>query len=320
MVADEEIFTENEEEKTTRCVPLEDHWKDSLDGYLAWLEMERGLSRNTLLGYGEDLYQCAAYLQSSGCAGWDHVATDDISSFLQSLTQSGYESSSLLRKLAALRSFSGYRELEEGATSMADLINGPRHRRKIPHALSIEEVRKLLEAPSVATPHGLRDRAIMELLYSSGLRVSELTTLVLQDLNTNHSIIRVFGKGSKERLLPVGQKAMESVRNYLQAGRPHLVKPKTGSEFFLSQRGQSISRKTVWHLVKLHADRAGIKKVVKPHMLRHSFATHLLEGGADLRVIQELLGHSDISTTQIYTQVSRGTLLDEHARFHPRNQ
>ena len=174
--------------------------------------------------------------------------------------------------------------------------------------------------PSETTPQGLRDRAMLELMYSSGLRVSELCEMTLQSLDLENGLLRVMGKGSKERIVPIGAKAVEAVERYLAVGRPKLVKARTGSDLFLSQWGRALSRKTFWVMVKQCAKLAGIEKPVKPHLLRHSFATHLLNNGADLRVIQEMLGHSDISTTQIYTAIKTDFLTEEHAHFHPRGK
>ena len=196
---------------------------------------------------------------------------------------------------------------------------GPKLIRKIPGTLTTEEVGNLLAAPKPETPYGVRDRAILELFYSSGLRVSELSNLTLQQIDLESGLLRVVGKGSKERVTPMGQKAIGAIESYLTAARPYFVKASTGSQLFLSERGSAISRKMIWVLVKKYAKLAGIAKPVKPHLLRHSFATHLLSGGADLRAIQEMLGHSDISTTQIYTAVEPERLLTQHTQFHPRN-
>jgi integrase/recombinase XerD len=179
---------------------------------------------------------------------------------------------------------------------------------------------KLLAAPTGGDAYSIRDRAMLELFYSSGLRISELSGLSLQQVDLEHGFVRVFGKGSKERVVPMGEKALDAMRVYLTSGRSRLVKPRTGSELFLSERGKAISRKTVWVIVKKYAARAGLSKAVKPHLLRHSFATHLLGGGADLRAIQEMLGHASIGTTQIYTAVENSRLLDQHAKHHPRNK
>jgi integrase/recombinase XerD len=178
----------------------------------------------------------------------------------------------------------------------------------------------LLASPSGADPASLRDRALLELFYSSGLRVSELGGLMLQQIDLDQGFLRVFGKGSKERVVPIGGRACSALANYLVSGRPHFVKARTGSQLFLSNRGAALSRITLWFIVKKHARRAGIAQNVKPHLLRHSFATHLLTGGADLRAIQEMLGHASIATTQIYTAVEPQRLLDQHAEFHPRNK
>ncbi len=295
-------------------------WGNDVEEFLAWVQLERGLSPNTVGSYENDLAQFGGFLEEISCQSWDDVDEGATGHFLEFLTKAGLETATLARKLSALRSFSAFREREKGAASLTELVRGPHTLRKVPTSLTIEETSRLLQAPPGASPHGLRDRAIMELLYGSGLRVSELTVLLLQSVDVENRFVRVFGKGSKERLVPMGGSALKALRDYLHVGRPHLVKAKTGSEVFISQWGRPISRKTVWHLIKVHAERAGLSKEVKPHTLRHSFATHLLEGGADLRVIQEMLGHADIATTQIYTKVDGERLLDEHARYHPRNR
>lgn len=295
-------------------------WREQVDEYLAWVQLERGLSAHTVEGYEGDLVQFGLFLEGFGCTRWDEVDEAAVSAFLAKLGGDSYEASSMARKLSALRGFSAYREREGHGSSLTEIVQGPRNRRKVPVSLTIAEVARLLDAPSPATAHGLRDRAILEMLYGSGLRVSEMTGLLLQSVDLENRFVRVFGKGSKERLVPVGGSALKAFRDYLRIGRPGLVKRQTGSHVFLSQRGAPISRKTVWHLVKLHAGRAGLPPEVKPHTMLHSFATHLLEGGADLRSIQEMLGHADIATTQIYTKVEGERLLDEHARFHPRNR
>ena len=192
--------------------------------------------------------------------------------------------------------------------------------RRLPQSLSAEEVGRLLASPSGGDPASLRDRALLEFFYSSGLRVSELAALTLQQVDLENGFARVFGKGSKERVVPMGARARDAVATWIASGRPHFVKGRTRSELFLSSRGTSLSRVALWDIVKKHAKRAGIAKSVKPHLLRHSFATHLLSGGADLRSIQEMLGHASISTTQIYTSVEGRRLLEQHARFHPRNR
>jgi integrase/recombinase XerD len=296
-------------------------FSEEIDAFLAWIELEKGLAENTAESYQSDLAQCACHLGSRKLGGWREVHAADITDWIYSLSEQDYSVSSLARKLTAVRMFARFlvreRIREDDFTA---LLSSPKMARKIPGTLTPEEVERLLEAPDPRTPHGLRDRAYLELFYSSGLRVSELCGLTLQQVDLDLGFLRVYGKGSKERVVPVGGKAVEALQAYLLAGRPHLVKPKTGSEMFLSERGKAISRKTIWVLIKKHAAAAGIEKPVKPHLLRHSFATHLLAGGADLRAIQELLGHSNIATTQIYTAVEATRLLDEHRKFHPRNR
>jgi integrase/recombinase XerD len=200
------------------------------------------------------------------------------------------------------------------------LLTGPKFRRRLPRTLTTADMSRLLAAPSGGDPYSVRDRAMLELLYSSGLRASELTGLCLQQVDLEHGFVRVFGKGSKERVVPLGGKARDAVAAYLGAARPRLVKPRTGSELFISERGRALSRKTLWLIVRKYAARAGLAENIKPHLLRHSFATHLLGGGADLRAIQEMLGHASIGTTQIYTAVESSRLFDQHAKFHPRNK
>lgn len=294
---------------------------EAVDGYLASLELERGLSRNTILSYQNDLKQLIEVFRSIGRTEWQIVSTADISEWIHRLSKRKLASSTLSRKLTAIRGLARYLVKEEICDKdFTELVDGPKARRRVPTSLGAKEIRRLLEAPDQRTPHGIRDKAILELFYSSGLRVSELSALRIQQVDLDNRVIRVFGKGSKERLVPVGGRACEAISTYLAASRLTFVKPKTGSALFLSERGIPISRKTIWVLVKRYASLAGITQKIKPHMLRHSFATHLLAGGADLRVIQEMLGHADISTTQIYTEIERTRLLDQHAKFHPRGR
>lgn len=288
------------------------------------LTLERGRSDRTLEAYESDLRQCAAYLARHGVADWKAASPAQVMEWLYSLSLDNgddYTVASLARKLSALRMFARHlvRERVRG-DDFTERLQGPKLVRHVPGTLSAGEIDALLAAPSGGDPHSLRDRAILELFYSSGLRVSELAGLMLQQVDLEGGFLRVFGKGAKERVVPVGGKAAAALAVYLASARPHFVKPKTGSQLFLSERGAALSRQMLWVLVKKYAKRAGITKVVKPHLLRHSFATHLLGGGADLRAIQEMLGHANIATTEIYTAVEEKRLLDQHARFHPRNQ
>lgn len=294
---------------------------EPLEGFLAWLELERGLSANTLSAYARDLVQCVEFLVQQGLENWLQVESAHVAAWTASLSRANFARSSQARKLSALRMFAKHLVRENvRKDDVTELLGTPKLTRKLPEVLTREEVERLLDAPARNTPHGLRDRAILELFYSSGLRVSELCGVLLQSINLDEGYVRVFGKGSKERIAPIGRAAVQAVQDYIAGGRPHFIKARTGSALFLSQQGRAISRKMVWVLIKEHARRAGIKKTIKPHLLRHSFATHLLEGGADLRAIQEMLGHADISTTQIYTSVESQRLADEHALYHPRDK
>jgi len=294
---------------------------EPVESFLAWLELERGLSNNTLQAYARDLVQCAQFMQAQGAADWNGVSGALLSKWTSDLSKKDYARTSQSRKLSALRMLARHLVSENvRKDDFTELASSPKLSRKLPDVLTTEEVTRLLEAPSMATPHGLRDRAMLELFYSSGLRVSELCGLLLQSVNLDEGYVRVFGKGSKERIAPIGSAAVTALRDYLSGGRAKFVKAHTGSELFLSQQGKAISRKMVWVMIKDCARKAGIEKTIKPHLLRHSFATHLLEGGADLRAIQEMLGHSDISTTQIYTAVQSSRLSDEHALYHPRGK
>jgi integrase/recombinase XerD len=291
-----------------------------IDAYLAYLDLERGLSRNTRLGYQRDLEQCAAFVATQGARDWRSVTAEQAGAWIRALSRRT-ASSSQARKLTALRMFARFLVRERlRDDDFTALLSGPKLVRRLPDSLSAADVKKLLASPSGGDPASLRDRALLELFYSSGLRVSELAALTLQQVDLKGGLARVFGKGSKERVVPMGGRARDALEAWIASGRPHYVKQRTRSELFLSVRGTSLSRVALWSIVKKHAKRAGIKKTVKPHLLRHSFATHLLTGGADLRAIQEMLGHASISTTQIYTAVEGKRLLEQHARFHPRNR
>jgi integrase/recombinase XerD len=290
-----------------------------IDAYLAHLELERNLSRNTCENYQRDLEQCAAFVSRRGAADWRTLTPALARAWVRSLGDGA--PSTQARKLTALRMFARFLVKERmRPDDFTALFSSPKPGRRLPDSLTPSEVGRLLASPSGRDKAALRDRALLELFYSSGLRVSELAALTLQQVDLKGGFARVFGKGSKERVVPMGEKARDAVEAWIASGRPHYVKPRTRSELFLNGRGTSLSRVGLWGIVKRHAKRAGIAKSVKPHLLRHSFATHLLSGGADLRSIQEMLGHASISTTQIYTAVEGRRLLDQHARFHPRNR
>jgi integrase/recombinase XerD len=292
-----------------------------LDAFLAYAELEKGLSPNTVAGYQNDLRQAGHFFEQQGINGWETISHQHAALWMSGLTTAGYSSGTLARKRTALRMMARFLVMErKRKDDFMERLPGPKVVRKLPGTLTALQVEQLLEAPSTATPQGLRDRAMLELMYSSGLRVSELCGLDMRGLDMENSFVRVKGKGAKERLVPVGSRALEAIQSYLQKGRPALVKPRTRTDLFLSQWGCALSRKMFWHQIKHYARQAGIKTEVKPHLLRHSFATHLLANGADLRAIQEMLGHADITTTQIYTAVGGSELRTAHRRFHPRSR
>ncbi|MEK9773001.1 MAG: site-specific tyrosine recombinase [Opitutae bacterium] len=293
-------------------------YEPEISAFLAWVQLERGLSKNTVQSYEADLIQCACFLEQNGSSNWHSITLEQVSFWISSLTIDGYAVASLARKLSALRMLARYL-VSEGKleNDFTELVTNPKKGRFLPHALSIEEMERFLGAPDLNTPLGKRDRAIFELMYGSGLRVSEVSTVLVNAVDLDDGFARILGKGAKERIVPVGKQAVVAIRNYLHGGRPELVKDRSGGELFLSKRGTPISRKMIWVLVKDYTRRAGIEKNLTPHGLRHSFATHLLVGGADVRAVQEMLGHADVGTTQIYTHVESQRLLEEHANFHP---
>lgn len=295
-------------------------FQEPIESFAVFLQLEKGLSENTLNAYLNDLAQCSQFLSEKKVTNWGSVNEEHIAKWIQTLSKDAYAPASLARKLTAVRMLAQHMVRENlRKDNFTELLSGPKLARKLPDTLSAKEVDALLNAPNTKTPQGLRDCAILELFYSSGLRVTELCGLTLQAIDLKEGIVRVMGKGSKERLVPIGKSAIDAIERYVIAGRPKLTKAKTGSELFLSQWGKAISRKTIWHNIQEYAKKANIQKPIKPHLLRHSFATHLLEGGADLRAIQEMLGHADITTTQIYTAVEKKQLQAQHAEFHPRS-
>ena len=293
-------------------------YEANISEFLAWLQLERGLSKNTVQSYESDLIQCSCFLYQQGSPNWQSISLEQVSGWISSLTKDGYAVASLSRKISALRMFARYLVGEGKLTDdFTELLSNPQKGRFLPHALSIEEMENFLDTPDLHTPLGKRDRAIFEVMYGSGLRVSEVSSVMVNAVDLDEGFARIFGKGSKERIVPVGGEAIRAIKNYLHGGRPHLTKDGTGGELFLSMRGTPISRKMIWVLVKDYAKKAGIKKNLTPHKLRHSFATHLLMGGADIRAVQEMLGHADIGTTQIYTHIESQRLQEEHRNFHP---
>jgi integrase/recombinase XerD len=289
-----------------------------MEQFLDALWAERGLSRNTLQSYRYDLSQLAAHQRNRG-RQLQSASREDLLHFLAAQMRAGRSPRSLSRYLSGFRQF--YRWLlREGciARDPTALIESPKLGRGLPKALNEQQVTGLLEAPAADTALGLRDRTMLELMYASGLRVSELVGLELQDVNLNQGVVRVIGKGGKERLVPLGEEALAWIKRYQEEARAALLGGKTSNDLFITARGGAMTRQMFWHLLRRYAAQAGLRKPMSPHTLRHAFATHLLNHGADLRVVQLLLGHSDISTTQIYTHVARERLKQLHAKHHPR--
>jgi integrase/recombinase XerD len=291
--------------------------------FIAYLELERGLSRNTLEAYRSDLLQYGAWLAARGkdALGVDH---GDLAAFAGGLASGGdgrppAAATTVQRKIACLRSF--YRHLRREEILDRDptaQLKGPPKGRKLPHVLSRDEVALLLSQPRSADPAALRDRALLELMYACGLRASEAVGIELDELDLDEGVLRASGKGSKERLVPIGSKAVGALRAYLTRGRPQLVGLRDERRVFVNRRGQGLTRQGLYKIVQRHARRAGLADKMSPHTLRHTFATHLLAGGCDLRSLQEMLGHADIATTQIYTHLSAERLRDVYFDAHPR--
>lgn len=293
--------------------------EQSIDTFLDAIWAERGLSGNTLASYRYDLINLARYLAGRHGSSIVGASRDQILAFLASEVRAGRTARSLSRYLSGFRQY--YRWLlREGriTTDPTALIESPKLGRGLPKVIDEDGIARLLDAPDIGTPLGLRDRAMLETMYATGLRVSELTGLELANLNINQGVVRVLGKGGKERLVPLGEHALDWLGRYMAKGRGELLKGRRCNAVFVTARGAGMTRQAFWHAVKRHAAAAGIERKLSPHMLRHSFATHLLNHGADLRVVQLLLGHSDLSTTQIYTHIAREGLKQLHRKHHPR--
>lgn len=289
-----------------------------LDLFLSYLVVERGLARNTLDAYGRDLARYLDFLERQRVENPDAVTPSTVLRYLAHLKGAGLSPRSRARVLVALRMFHKFL-LAEGlaAGNPTSRVEAPKSFNPLPHTLSAGEVERLLAAPAGEQPLDLRDRAMLELLYATGLRVSELVGLKMGALQLDVGYLRAIGKGSKERIVPIGEAAIEELRRYLRHGRP-LLEREGASFLFLNRLGGGLTRQGFWKIIKRRARGAGINKNITPHTLRHSFATHLLENGADLRSVQTMLGHADISTTQIYTHVTRERLRQIHEQFHPR--
>ncbi|MFL3654105.1 MAG: site-specific tyrosine recombinase XerD [Halioglobus sp.] len=290
-----------------------------IERYLDAMWMEKGLSNNTLSSYRRDLRQFNEWLLKSEGSTITQATRSTLQAYLGARLQQGQSPRSSARFLSCARGFYHYL-LREGSLDLDPTldVDSPRLGRPLPKALSEAEVDRLLQAPDLDVVLELRDRTMLELLYACGLRVSELTSLQMVQLSMNQGVVRVFGKGSKERLVPVGEEALRWLQRYLAGPRAELLKDIPCEVLFPSRRGTQMTRQTFWYRIKIYAERAAIKKHLSPHTLRHAFATHLLNHGADLRVVQMLLGHSDLSTTQIYTHVAQQRMQELHEQHHPR--
>lgn len=289
-----------------------------LDDYLHYLKAERGLSDNTVSSYGMDLQQFIGYLKEQEIDNLNNVDKQVIIDYLDYLMKKGKANSSIVRCVTSLRKFFQTMK-QDGIIDENPMltIETPKSEKHLPEVLSTEEVEMLLNAPDVTQTLGLRNRAILELMYATGLRVSEVVNLRLEDLHLDVGIIQTIGKGRKERIVPIGDEAITWINNYLKDARPELCKTRRSPFLFVNFHGERLTRQGVWKNLKNEVRKAGITKNVTPHTLRHSFATHILENGADLRIVQELLGHSDISTTQIYTHISKKRLSEIYNTTHP---
>lgn len=294
--------------------------QEDVEDYLRYSQIERGLSDNTIFAYRQDLMDFLAFLKKEGLDSWPTKAVD-IDAFLAEQRDLNKATSSISRMISSLRKFYQWlvRQNIQKINPMLE-IDSPKKEHRLPVALSVDEVTKLLDQPDVTKKLGIRDRALLETLYATGIRVSELINLKFSDLHEELKLLKVLGKGSKERLIPISDVAISWIKSYQEKVRDPLVlkSGKYTDTIFLNNRGGALTRQAVWQIIKRYCQMAGIKKNVTPHTLRHTFATHLLENGADLRVVQEILGHSDISTTQIYTNLSQQHILQVYAKTHPR--
>ena len=290
-----------------------------LDQFLHYLTVEKGLAKKTLEAYSHDLNRFLNYLQEKGIEDVLRVSKLDVRAFLLTLKAKKLSNKTVVRNLVAIRTF--FRFLtQEGKleSNPVEDLESPRLAKTLPEILSLHEVEQLLETPKPQTPLGIRDRTMLEMLYATGMRVSELVSLQMNQLNLEGGYVLLFGKGSKERGVPVGTEAIKWVSHYLKGARQKLSKGKETPFLFLNRSGRKMSRQVFWKSIKAYGRKAGIRKKITPHLLRHSFASHLLARGADLRSVQMLLGHADISTTQIYTHVTSERLKQVHRRHHPR--
>lgn len=293
--------------------------ESTLRDYIHYLSVEKGLAKNTLESYTRDLRSFCEYLKQDGIRTFEETTRSCIVGYLLSLKENGKAAATLSRNLASIRSLYAYLFQEKIVLdNPAADMESPKLEKKLPRVLSTQEVDLLLDQPDQLQVTGIRDKAMLEVIYATGIRVSELMSLDLDDVNLDAGFIRCNGKGSKERIIPLGSVAVRHVDRYMGDGRPKLMRQNGEHAMFVNQHGKRLTRQGFWKILKKYARLAGITKDITPHTMRHSFATHLLENGADLRSVQEMLGHADISTTQIYTQVTKRKLRDVYQKTHPR--
>jgi integrase/recombinase XerD len=294
--------------------------REQIDEFLTHIEVQLGYSHNTLTAYRNDLGQLLAFVESQALESWASADKDTVVNYMLHLKERAYSSATVARKMAATKRF--FRYLAETGAIQADptaLMDSPKVKKRLPRSLSTEDVARLLAAPLAGSgPKALRDAAMLELLYATGMRVSELVALNLDDVNLASATVRCFGKGSKERIIPIYSRAVAAIRDYQDEGRVTYLKDRDERALFLNPRGSRLTRQGLWLIIKAYVEQAGVRSEVTPHTLRHSFATHLLDGGAGLREVQKLLGHSNVSTTQIYTHVSGERLRSAYDDAHPR--
>lgn len=290
-----------------------------IEEYLKFIQIEKGLSENTIGAYRRDLKKYQLYMQEQKIAHIDFIDRQTIQECLGSLIDQGASAKSIARFISTIRSFHQFALREKyAAKDPTVLIETPKYEKKLPDVLDVEEVIQLLETPDLTKNNGYRDRTILELLYATGMRVTELIQIEIEDVNLIMGFVKVFGKGNKERIIPLGDTVIEYLDTYINNVRSQLLKKTVTNVLFLNLHGRPLTRQGIWKLIKQYGLRANITKTLTPHTLRHSFATHLLENGADLRAVQEMLGHSDISTTQLYTHVSKTQIRQMYNQFHPR--
>ncbi|RMH70164.1 MAG: site-specific tyrosine recombinase XerD [Gemmatimonadetes bacterium] len=298
---------------------MDNPFTDYLRRFKDYISIEKGLADNSIEAYDRDLTRYLHHLDDLNLTHLEQITHDHITQLLMQLHEMGLSHASIARNISALRQFHQFLVAEgETENDPTELLRNPQIGRKIPVVLTMEEVERLLSSPDTRTTLGMRDQAMLEFMYATGVRVSELIAFNIRDFYPDDGFVRVFGKGSKERIIPIGSKAIESTQTYIAVAREVLRRSKPTETLFLNWHGRPLSRMGFWKILQKHVEGANIKKDISPHTLRHTFATHLLEGGADLRAVQEMLGHRTIVTTQIYTKIDRQFLLETHRHYHPR--